>query len=334
MTSRSVLGLLPLLPRGQGLPEGREETLSTLAQAVEHGDPDAQFRLGKVFLASEDPLTAMMLFRAAHSQGHEPASVQIDAMCGREDGKPGNDEDIANWYMPIAEEGNPTAQVTLAMIYEHGRGVEQSTEQAARWLRRAADQRQYASDAEIAIVLEYWLGVEQDPDESAKWLRLAAEHGWSFAQSVLATNYLHGQGVEQDADEVERLMLVCCSKRDVSSMASLASLYAIGRGLGQDQQKAVKWYRRVFAKADADELFGFGYDLASRRDASEGDIVLAHTWFQLAASKGHDVAREACVRSEPLIPADRLHASRMIARKCIRSRRRTTRSRRRRSRRR
>ena len=329
MTSRSVLGRLPPLRTEKGLPQGQEETLRTLAQAMEHGDPEAQCRLGKIFLAREDPLTAMMLFRAAHSQGQEPASLQIGAMCGREDGKPGSYEDIANWYRPIAEEGNSTAQVTLAMIYEHGRGVEQSTEEAARWLRRAADQRRFPAEAEIAIMLEYGLYIEQDPEESAKWLRLAADHGWSFAQSVLATNYLHGQGVEQDADEAERLMLLCCDSGHVSSMASLASLYAIGRGLRQDHKKAVKWYRRVFAKADADELFGFGYDLAMRDEVREEDLVLAHTWFQLAASKGHHVAREACVRTEQLIPAHRLHASRMIARKCIRSRRRTTRSRRR-----
>ena len=67
-----------------------------------------------------------VLFRPAYCPGHEPASRRIDAMCGKKDGRPCTDEDIANWYKPIAEEGYPDAQAALATSYEHGSGGEQS----------------------------------------------------------------------------------------------------------------------------------------------------------------------------------------------------------------
>lgn len=333
MTKSPVLRHLPRRPMEEGSAGGRAELLATLAQAIEDGAPGAQYRLGKMFLAREDPLMAMMLFRSASSNGHWRSRRKIRALCRREDGSSGDHENVAHWYRSFADEGDPTAQVALALFYELGRGVEQSTKEAIRWLGRAAKQGQLRFEAELAIGFEYWLGAEQEPEASEKWLRLAAEQGWSLAQSVLARNYLYGKGVEKDPDKVERLMLLCCRGGNVESMASVASLYATGKGLGQDHKKAVKWYRRVFGKVDAEDLFEFGRDFVEMLRMKQGGNRCAdpiYIWFKLAASKGHVAAREACVLMERELPEEHLRAPRMIARKCIRSRRRTKRSRRRR----
>ena len=329
MKSSSKLENPSLLPTGEGPLESPGDTVRGIAQAADQGDPDAQCALGQVFLLGGDPLTAMNLFRYAHYQGHEPAGLQIGAMCGREDGTPGTDEDIANWYRPIAEEGHPVAQFALAMIYEDGRGVEQSSAEAVRWLRHAGDQGHMVAQNELALMLEYGLGVDRDPKESAKWLRLAAGQGSLRANMTLALKYLHGTGVEEDPEEAERLLLLCSNKGIIDAMATLASLYALGKKLREDHKQAVKWFRRVFDKADADRLYRFGHNLVTIGEVNEGDRFLAYTWCRLAASKGHDVAWDACASLERQISAERLHASRMIARKCIRPRRRTKRSRRR-----
>lgn len=169
-------------------------------------------------------------------------------------------------------------------------------------------------------MLEYGLGIEQDQRESTKWLLLAAaQESWS-ARSVLATKYLYGHGVQQDAEEAERLLLLCCNHGRIEAMASMASLHALGRVLRKDHKQAVKWFRRVLDKADADRLYRFSHDLLTVGEVSEGDRSLAYTWFRLAAHKGHDLAWEACLGLERDMPANRLHASRMIARKSIRSR--------------
>ena len=327
-----IIERLSLLPKGKGPPESQQDTLRRLAEAAEQGSPDAQCELGRIFFAGGEPVMAMYFFRSAYWLGHEPASRRIGAMCGRKDGRPCTNEDIANWYKPIAEAGHPDAQAALATLYEHGSGVEQSWTEAARWLRRASNQGHRAAQAALGLMLEYGHGIERDTQESTKWLRLAAEHGFPRARMVLAAKHLYGLGVEKDAEEAERLLLLCCDQGRIDAMGSLATLRAIGRGLCEDHKQAVKWFRRVFSKADAGRLYRFGLDLLDSDELSDGDRAAAHTWLQLAAYKGHSEAREVCVSLEPGISTERLHTSRMIARKCIRSRRRKKRSRRRRSR--
>ena len=323
---------LPLIPMGRDLPEDPKDAVRWLGRAADHGDPDAQYNLGVILLHGGKLLEAMNVLRHAYYQGHEPAGLQIGAMCMREDGRSATDEDIANWYRPIAEEGHPVAQFALAIIYEHGRGAEQSSAEAARWLRRAGKQGHCVAQAELGTMLEYGLGIERDQRESTKWLLLAAAQGSWSAHSILARKYLYGEGVEQDAEEAERLLLLCCGNGMISSMGALATLRAIGRGLREDHKQAVKWFRRVFSKADAGRLYRFGLDLLASDELSDGDRAAAHTWLQLAAYKGRSEAREVYASLEPGISTERLRTSRMIARKCIRSLRRKKRSRHRRSR--
>ena len=329
MTSSRLFRDLPLIPMGRDLPEDPKDAVRWLHRASERGDPDAQYNLGVIHVSGAKPLEAMSLLRLAHYQGHGPASLQIGLMCGKDDGRPGTDEDIVNWYRPIAEQGNPVAQFALATIYTEGRGVERSSEEAARWMRRAGDQGYSIAQAALGMMLEYGLGIERNQRESARWLRLAANQGSADAQLVLATKYLHGEGVEQDAEEAERLLLLCCKKGMVKSMALLASLRASGRVLRKDNKQAVKWFRRVFDTAGADRLFRFGHDFLKSGEVSEEDRFLAYTWFRLAAAKGHVVAREAFMSLECDMPAQPLHAARLILRKCIRYRRRRRQPRRR-----
>ena len=319
MTSSRLFRNLPLIPIGRDLPEDPKDAVRWLERAADRGDSDAQYNLGVILLHGGKLLEAMNVFRHAYYQGHEPAGLQIGAMCRREDGRPATDEDIANWYRPIAEEGHPVAQFALAVIYEHGRGAEQSSAEAARWLRLAGKQGHRVAQAELGTMLEYGLGIEQDQRKATKWLLLAAAQGSWSARSILAKKYLYGHGVEQDAEEAERLLLLCCENGMTNSMAVMASPRALGRVIRKDHKQAVKWFRRVFDKADADTLYRFGHDLLTVGKVSEGDRFLAYTWFRLAAHKGHDVAWEACLSLERDLPANRLHASRMIARKSIRS---------------
>ena len=64
--------------------------------------------------------------------------------------------------LPLAEEGDPQAQVALGVMYSHGQGI------------------------------------GQDFKEAVKWLRLAAKQGNGEAQYNLGAAYGNGQGVQQD----------------------------------------------------------------------------------------------------------------------------------------
>lgn len=54
---------------------------------------------------------------------------------------------------PLAEQGSPSAQYVLAMLYAGGHGVSQDADAATRWLKRAAEQ--YLPDAWEQLGMDY-----------------------------------------------------------------------------------------------------------------------------------------------------------------------------------
>ncbi len=97
-----------------------------------------------------------------------------------------------------AEKGDASAQVTLGLMYEYGRGVAKNDVEAVKWYRKAAEQ----GDADAQIYLGsrygYGRGVAKDDAEAVKWYRKAAEQGVAVAQLYLGLMYAKGQGVLED----------------------------------------------------------------------------------------------------------------------------------------
>jgi TPR repeat protein len=73
-----------------------------------------------------------------------------------------DDIEVFEIMRPLAEEGDPTAQVNIGTTYYFG------------------------------------LGVAEDYDEAAKWFQLAAEQGNPMGQSFLGQLYFWGHGVPKD----------------------------------------------------------------------------------------------------------------------------------------
>jgi TPR repeat protein len=76
-----------------------------------------------------------------------------------------------------AEKGDPEAQFNLAKNYEAGRGgLKKDYAEAERWYLRAADQGDPFAQASLAILFRFGKGVAQDYVEAYKWFYLAASH--------------------------------------------------------------------------------------------------------------------------------------------------------------
>ena len=101
-------------------------------------------------------------------------------------------------WRPLAEQGDPTAQHSLAWLYLIGRGVPQDYEEGIRWIRKAAEQGD--RDAQTNFGSLYLLGdiIPQDYTEALKWFRVAAAQGQPMAQTKLGIMYEDGHGVPQD----------------------------------------------------------------------------------------------------------------------------------------
>jgi uncharacterized protein len=74
-----------------------------------------------------------------------------------------------------AEKGDPEAQFNLAKNYEAGRGgLKKDYAEAKRWYLRAAEQGDPFAQASAAILFRFGKGVAQDYVEAYKWFYLAA----------------------------------------------------------------------------------------------------------------------------------------------------------------
>jgi len=101
-------------------------------------------------------------------------------------------------WIPLAKQGNASAQYNLGVMYNKGRGVPKNFKTAVKWWKLAAEQGNASAQYNLGVMYRKGLGVPQDYKTAVKWYRLAAEQGDPDAQYSLGLRYAKGQGVPQD----------------------------------------------------------------------------------------------------------------------------------------
>ena len=76
-------------------------------------------------------------------------------------------------FIPLAEQGEPSAQTYLGFMFETGRGVPQNYTEAAMWYRRAAEQGDSLAQYSLGLLYDKGQGVPRDIVEAGKWLNLS-----------------------------------------------------------------------------------------------------------------------------------------------------------------
>ena len=76
-------------------------------------------------------------------------------------------------FIPLAEQGVPSAQAYLGFMFETGRGVPQNYTEAAMWYRRAAEQGDSLAQYSLGLLYDRGQGVPRDIVEANKWLNLS-----------------------------------------------------------------------------------------------------------------------------------------------------------------
>ena len=101
-------------------------------------------------------------------------------------------------WRPLAEQGDPRAQLFIGLMHSEGKGVSQNYSEAVNWFRKAAAQGSLESETALGFMYFNGQGVPQDYAEAAKWYRKAADQGDAHSQGVLGWMYVDGRGVPQD----------------------------------------------------------------------------------------------------------------------------------------
>ncbi len=201
-------------------------------------------------------------------------------------GKPKDFKKAVTNYRKAAKQGYAAAQNNLAIMYNDGKGVEQSYTEAVKWFRKAADQGYAKAQDNLAIRYYNGEGVEQSYTEAVKWFRKAADQGYANAQYNLAYMYKNGEGVEQSYTEAVKWYRKAAEQGDAAAQNSLAIMYNDGKGVEQSYTEAVKWYRKAAEQGDANAQ----NNLAISYYNGEGVVKSqeeAIKWWRKSAAQGH-----------------------------------------------
>jgi TPR repeat protein len=117
--------------------------------------------------------------------------------------KPGADEPYAAYHngdyqsamrlaVPIAKDGDASAQSLLGLMLYLGQGTSQDYASAANWFRLAAEQGDIDAQFYLGVMYTEGKGVPRDYAEGARWYRLAADQGEPQAQYNLGVHYANG----------------------------------------------------------------------------------------------------------------------------------------------
>lgn len=150
---------------------------------------------------------------------------------------------------PLADNGNPRAQVMLGRCYENGLGVEQDMAVAAQWFQLAAEQNDPEAQLLLAYCYEVGAGVPKNPQQVMNLMTRAAEAGNPEAQFNLALNYSQGlYGAPKNEAESFRWASLSAQQGYGQAERFLGACYEFGFGVAANPALSQEWYAKAEAK--------------------------------------------------------------------------------------
>jgi len=233
--------------------ENVELAIHWFQKAAEAGNVSSMWGLVGAYEYKEDWENALYWQIKAAEAGHEKAQRGLEMQHEHGDlAEKIGDEQVFDWYVWSAEQGNLWAQLFLAEAYRSGDVIEQDDEQAAHWYLQAATQGE--PHAQLQLGKMYWegRGVEQDYEQAEYWLENSVDQGSAESQ------YQFGQFLcEKGGEEEKAGQLIQCAADQEYGPAQYVIASDIGFFDVSDEQcaelfdKALTWYE-VEAKFDSE----------------------------------------------------------------------------------
>ena len=177
---------------------------------------------------------------------------------------------------PLAENGNPDAQVIMGLRYFFGMEGKREPRLARKWYRDAAKQGDAEAQVLLGLMFAQGDGGKTDFVEAVRWFRKAAEAGYSAGQYNLGLAYSDGLGTPQDA------------------------------ALGSE------WYQKAAEQGSewAQANLGSIDVSAGKTSASK---VIGCKWLLLASAQGDEMATKLLEGQRPLMTEDDLREAKRLA---------------------
>lgn len=235
------------------------------------------------------------------------------------------------FYEKAANLSMPRSMVAMYRLHSVPRFGKVNREVAASWFKKieslsnardlgeAADALYYGAyvDDSQLIVVEEFQPKSEWVKEAQPLLERAANGGDVASQVLLARIYLNGFNGHKSASLAADYLKQAASGNDVWARVMLGRLHMSGSGVYQDYSTAWKLFSEAAGIAEYDpDAWEARYLLGVLLEKGLGvqkDLVLAHAWYNIAATNGHEkaAARRAAVTSQ--LTAEELSEAQALA---------------------
>jgi S1-C subfamily serine protease len=136
------------------------------------------------FVRTAAACIGLALICLSFSASAEPAETD-DFRRGWDAFESGQYETALDYWMPLAEQGDPNAQLNVGLMYDAGRGLEVNPARAVHWYRQSAENGLAAAQYNLGLMYRDGQGVEQNRQLANSWIERAAAQGLQAARAML-----------------------------------------------------------------------------------------------------------------------------------------------------
>lgn len=155
--------------------------------------------------------------------------------------------------------------------------------EAFKWFGIAAEKGNPDAMYNLAYMYEYGEGMDQDYPTAMSWYRKAIAKGNIPSMIALGIIY-QNTDMYQEAENSYRL---AAEKGSAEGMELLGNLFF----LHEKYVQALDCYKKAAAKGKRDSMYQIG-EMYEQGFGIKADAAEAKRWFQQAAVKGHELAKE------------------------------------------
>lgn len=229
--------------------EDMKEAVRWYSKAVEAGNCDSQFSLGKIYLSAEEYEEGISLLTQAANQDHAVAQYVLGLVyeCGIGDISVDLTKSF-EYFLSSAESGDADAQYKVGMRYYYGEEpVEEDNDEAFKWFSKSAEQQNSNAFALLGECYEKGFGTVININEAYKCYLEAADNDNVLAMERLAIWYYDGMEPVVEVDYTLAYEYASSAVEAGSDTAAyiLALCYDNGNGVHQSRSKALEYYQQA-----------------------------------------------------------------------------------------
>lgn len=200
-------------------------------------------------------------------------------------------EQITQWNLSLAKQGDMQAMVNAGMAFYSGRGAELDKRRALQLFEDAAEAGDDSAHTMLASILLYDHDIERDPAQAVVWLRESAEDGNPRAQAMLgivtsSLNDLAFEGITFNDEKAFEWVKKSMDQKYPLSYSYAGQMQLSATGTERNIPQAVANFEEGTRLGNVDAMVNLAWQLVHGQGI-EKDTDRAYQLIKAAADQGY-----------------------------------------------